>query len=519
MRLVAALTLVAALAFAGRARAEERLVVGSKAFTESRVLGEIVAQLVEQKTGAAVERREGLGGTEIVFRALESGAIDLYPEYTGTAWAVLLGRSEPIRDPLRAWLEVTRGLEARGLGWRVPLGFANSYALAVSGAAARRLGLARISDLAGRRELRAGLSHEFLEREDGYKGLARAYGLDLGAVKGMEHGLAYEAVKSGAVDVIDCYTTDGKLLDYDLVVLEDDRRFFPPYDAALAVRGDLAARHPAAAAALEALAYRLSNDTMRELNHRAEQGGGRYAEVAREFLAREGLSYAPSYSVAREGLPAYLWRSRGRILARAGEHVLLTAIAVLLAIAVAIPLGVALTRRRKLATWVLAAAGVIQTVPSLALLAFLIPIPGLGLGARTAVTALFLYALLPLLVSSYAGVKSVDPELVDAARGMGLTERQILRHVELPLAMRNILAGVRTATVISIGVATLAAFVGAGGLGDPIITGLQLDDIRVILSGAIPAALLAVLADAGLARLEKRLVPRGLREDPQGGGQ
>ena len=190
---------------------------------------------------------------------------------------------------------------------------------------------------------------------------------------------------------------------------------------------------------------------------------------------------------------------------------MLTAIAVLLAILVALPLGVALTRRKRLAPGVLAAAGVIQTIPSLALLAFLIPLPGMGLGARTAVTALFLYALLPLLMSSYAGVKSVDPELVDAARGIGLSDWQILRHVELPLAMRNILAGVRTATVISVGVATLAAFIGAGGLGDPIITGLQLDDLRLILSGAIPAALLAILADVGLGFVERRLIPRGLQ--------
>ena len=515
MRRLAQLAVLVMLCSASPSWAADKVVVGSKAFSESRLLGEIVAQLIEDKTHLTVERREGLGGTEIVFRALESGAIDVFPEYTGTAWAVELGHREALRDPLRAWLDVSRELEARGFSWRTPLGFANSYGLAVSGASARRLGLARISDLAPHaHELRAGLSHEFLERDDGYKGLAHAYGLDLGQVKGMEHGLAYEAVRTGAVDVIDCYTTDGKLLDYDLVVLGDDRRFFPPYDAGLLARADLARRHPEVTAALDALAYRLSDDVMRELNHRAEQDGGKFAEIAREFLERQGLlaKGAPARaSVARSGFLAYLWGARAKLAARTGEHVMLTAIAVLLAILVALPLGVALTRRKRLAPGVLAAAGVIQTIPSLALLAFLIPLPGMGLGARTAVTALFLYALLPLLMSSYAGVKSVDPELVDAARGIGLSDWQILRHVELPLAMRNILAGVRTATVISVGVATLAAFIGAGGLGDPIITGLQLDDLRLILSGAIPAALLAILADVGLGFVERRLIPRGLQ--------
>ena len=156
-------------------------------------------------------------------------------------------------------------------------------------------------------------------------------------------------------------------------------------------------------------------------------------------------------------------------------------------------------------------AGVVQTIPSLALLAFMIAVPWLGLSVRSAIAALLLYAVLPILRNTFTGLRDVDPDLVDAARGLGLTDRQILLRVRFPLATRTIMAGVRTATVISIGVATLAAFIGAGGLGEPIVTGLYLNDPGLILTGAVPAALLAIAADLGLGRLERRLVPRGLR--------
>jgi osmoprotectant transport system permease protein len=159
---------------------------------------------------------------------------------------------------------------------------------------------------------------------------------------------------------------------------------------------------------------------------------------------------------------------------------------------------------------VIGTTGVIQTIPSLALLAFMIPIPGLGLGARSAIAALFLYALLPIVRNTYTGIREVDADLIESARGIGLTDQQVLRHVQLPLALPTIMAGIRTSTIISIGVATLAAFVGAGGLGDPIITGLQLNDTTLVMAGAVPAALLAIVVDWGLGRLEHRLSPRGL---------
>jgi osmoprotectant transport system permease protein len=332
----------------------------------------------------------------------------------------------------------------------------------------------------------------------------------------MEHGLAYEAIRTGRIDVIDTWTTDGKLLRYDIRILEDDSAFFPPYDAAPIVRTETLERLPELREILGDLAFRIDNETMQGLNYRVEEEGGPFEEVARDFLVSEGLigmGAAPVSTGTGEadgGLLSFLWSRRVETLGLVVEHLWLTGIAVLLAILVAVPLGIWLTYRSTVAAPVLGATGVVQTVPSLALLAFMIPVPGLGLGARSAIAALFLYALLPILRNTYTAIGEVDADLVEAARGMGLEERQILTRVRLPLSIRTIMAGVRTSTVISIGIATLAAFIGAGGLGDPIVTGLQLNDIRLILSGAIPAALLAIAVDYLLGRVEDALVPRGL---------
>jgi osmoprotectant transport system permease protein len=509
-RLLLALVLVM---LAAPARAEPAVRIGSKAFTESRVLCEVMAQIIEARTGLEVERRQGLGGTQIVFAALKKGDIDVYPEYTGTGLAVMLEHKGKVGSALQAFHLAERGFAERfQMVWLAPFGFNNTYALAMSRSAAERLGISRLSDLVAHQgSLRAGMTHEFIEREDGYPAIAAAYGLALGDLRGMEHGLAYEALERGKIDLVDAYSTDGKLLRYDVRVLEDDRRAFPPYDGAPLARADLFERHPEVRGALEAVAFRIDEAKMRQMNHDAEERGGAFAEVAREFLVAEGLLAAAEVATVppRPGFAGYLYQARAVIGQRVLEHLGLVALAVLLAAALGVPLGILLAQNERLAPTILGAAGVVQTIPGLALLALLIPL--LGLGMRSAVVALFLYALLPIVRNAYTGIREVDAELVEAARAMGLTERQVLRHVQLPLAARTVMAGVRTSAVISIGVATLAAFIGAGGLGDLIVTGLQLDDPFMILSGALPAALLAVLADLGLARLEQRVVPRGVR--------
>jgi len=492
------------------------ITIGSKNFTENRLLAEIMAQLIEAHSDLSVDRRINLGGTTVVFSALRNGEIDLYPEYTGTGWTIHLGITERVSDPLRAYLRVRREFLRRfDIQWLAPFGFSNSYALAVDSSVADSLGLRAISDLKGYQDhVRAGLSHEFLNRNDGYPGLAQAYGLSLGDVRGMEHGLAYEALISGRVDVIDTWTTDGKLLRYPVTILDDDLGFFPPYHAAPIVRRATLDRHPELAPLLNRLAFTIDDERMRQLNYQVEEEGGPFAEVARGFLQSEGLLSDTARRTAVTGERGGLWafvKARARpTLHLTLQHLWLTGMAVLLAIALAVPLGIWLTRRRRIAGAVLGAAGVVQTVPSLALLAFMIPIPWLGLGARSAIAALFLYALLPILRNTVTGINGVDADLLEAARGMGLRDRQILTRVELPLATATIMAGIRTSTVISIGIATLAAFIGAGGLGDPIVTGLQLNDTNLILAGAVPAAALALIVDGLLGMAEKALVPKGL---------
>src|SRR5438034_461684 len=394
-----------ALAMFGRAAAPAAtpVRVGSKSFTESYVVAEIVARVIEEVSEASVERRFGLGGTGIAFGALASGEIDVYPEYTGTiSRAILKDASVTTIDALRS------RLRPLGLTISDPLGFANTYALAVARATATRLGLRTISDLARHPGLTAAFDPGFIDRDDGWRGLRRHYGLPLTRVTGMEHALTYQAVASGHVDVIDVFSTDGQLARYDLVVLEDDRHFFPQY-----------------------------------------------------------------------------------------------------AVAIGLPLGLVAARHRVVGQVELMSVGVLQTIPALALLAFMIPL--FGIGRVPALVALSLYALLPIVRNTYAGVSSLDRQLVDMAAVMQLGRWQRLAWIELPLASVTIMAGIKTAAVLTVGTATLAAFIGGGGYGTLIVTGLALNDVRMILAGAIPAALMALAIHVAFEALDRLVVPRPLR--------
>jgi len=506
--------ILAAGLFAGPARGQERpsppVVVASKPFGESYLLAEMFAQLLEAR-GFSVDRRPGLGATEIAFGALRTGAIDVYPEYTGTGLLAILGK-QPSPDPRDVYARVSREFRDRyGVRWLPPLGFQNTYAIAVRRETAERLGLATLSDLArvGPR-LHAGLTPDFIGRADGLPGLAQAYQLRFRSVKALVPAVKYQALAAREVDVIDGYSTDGLIARYDLVVLQDDRHFFPPYEAAALVAPGLAARAPAALAALAELSGRLDEARMRRLNRRQEVDGESAAAVAAAALSELGLvgsevvSSAPA-SKARSGVLRYLWDQRADILRLTGRHVLLVAISLSAAIALAVPLGLLLERHRGSAESVIRGVGLMQTLPSIALLAFMIPL--LGIGVVPALVALFLYSLYPILRNTYTGVRDAAPQAVGAALALGMKPGQILRLVRLPLAAPIIMAGIRTAGVINVGTATLAAFIGAGGLGDPISAGLALSDTRMILSGALPAALLALAVDALLAACERALIP------------
>jgi osmoprotectant transport system permease protein len=494
------------------------VVVASKPFGESYLLAEMFAQLLEAH-GFRVERRPGLGATEVAFAALHTDAIDVYPEYTGTGLLAILHDSltDSLRgDPARVFAHVSRRFAERwGVRWLPPLGFENTYAIAVRPETAERYHLRTLSDLARVSEqLVAGLTADFIGRPDGLPGLRRAYGLHPREVRPLAPGVKYRALVSGAVDFIDGYSTDGLLAKYDLVTLVDDRHFFPPYQAAAIVGPGLAGGRPDVVAVLTLLSGRIDVDRMRAFNRRLEVDGVDVRQVAGDALGDLGLVRSDATPRAETrasdsiGLPRYLWARRETIAALAVRHLELVAIALLAAVLVAVPLGLFLERLRRAAEPVIGLLGVLETIPSIALLAFMIPL--LGVGTAPALVALWLYALYPIARGTYTGVRDADPAAVEAAEALGTTAAQRLLLVRLPLAAPVIMSGIRTAAVITVGAATLAAFIGAGGLGEPIVTGLALADTRLLLSGALPAAGLALLVDGALALVERLVKPAHL---------
>ncbi len=458
------------------------LTVGSKQFTESVILGELAVQVL-RGAGVAAEHRRELGGTRVLWQALLAGQIDVYPEYTGTIAEELV--------PGPADLESLRAALGKvGIDLGASLGFEDNYAIGMQRAAAARLGIRSLGDLAGHPELQLGFSNEFLKRRDGWPRVQAIYGFQGAQVRGLDHQLAYGAVRSGAIAATDLYTTDAEIRAGDLVVLSDERKAFPRYQAVLLTR---ASSPPAVRAALASLSGRINDAAMIQMNARALIDKVSEARVAAEFLGRAG------------GEEESAWV---RIARRTGEHLVLVGISLFLAILVAVPLGVLSFRSPRLGRLVLSAAGVLQTIPSLALLVFMIPL--LGIGAGPAIVALFLYGILPIVRGTHAGLVGIAPELAESARALGLPDKAALRLVELPLASRSILSGIKIAAVIDVGTATLGALIGAGGYGQPILAGIRLADTALILEGAIPAAVLALLVQAAFDLLERVVVPKGL---------
>ncbi|MGI8821255.1 MAG: glycine betaine ABC transporter substrate-binding protein [Chthoniobacterales bacterium] len=484
MKLVAALC----LAMAAPAGATELLIVGSKKFTESYVLAEI-AQRSLRNAGLAAEHRPGMGGTIILWEALRTGQIGAYAEYTGTLADEILkqhgagGSIEAMR------LELAKS----GVGMTEEIGFNNTYALVLNRRTAEAAHLRTISDLRAHPELRYGLTHEFLDRQDGWRPLAERYQLPAVEVKAIDHGLGYEALRSGAIEVKDVYSTDAKIAENDLVTLEDDLGFFPQYKAVFLYRLSWPA---AAVAALRQLVGTLDESRMTRLNAEAEHTKN-YARAADLYFADGVRSARPS--ILRN------------ILRWSVRHLQLAGVSLLLSVLVGIPLGIAASRGGALGHGILAVTGAVQTIPSLALLALLVPVPFFGISARTAIAALFLYGLLPIVRNTAAGLQDIAQPIRESAVALGLTAAARLRQIYLPLASRSILAGIKTSAVINIGTATLAALIGAGGLGEPIISGLNLNDHATILEGAIPAAVLALLVQWSFDLLERFVIPRGLR--------
>lgn len=493
---------------------DARIVVGSKNFMENKLLAEIFAQLIEARTDLTVERRLGLAGTQVCFEALRTGAIDLYPEYTGTGLVSIL--QQPPTGDARTALTTVRSefLHRWDLWWLNPLGFENAYALAMPRSRMPDRPLRTLSDLAARSSsLTAGFGYEFIQRPDGLPGLETRYGLTFQRVQAMQQTLKYQAAAMGEIDVLDVYTTDGRLSVYDFVVLEDDRHFFPPYEAAGLIRGSTLKQHPELGSVLGLLSNAFDAKTMRQLNYRLQEGGESVEAVAHDALSALHLfageeSQSPP-ALHDQGLFAYLWSNRSTLMQQTFEHLTLAGLALGLGILLAVPLGLLLERHPTVAEPLIRGIGLTQTIPSIALLAFMIPV--FGIGVLPAVIALWIYSLFPIVRNTYSGLRDAAPEAVESARALGMTEWQILYWVRLPLAAPVIMAGIRTAGVITVGTTTLAAFIGAGGLGVPIVAGLQMANTTVILSGALPAALLALVIDGSLGKVEDWIKPRGLQ--------
>ena len=491
--------------------------VGSKRFTESYILAQIVAQTA-QAVGSRTQVLQGLGNTAIVYEALRSGQIDVYAEYTGTiALEIVKGDASMGTDALR------RALAPLGLGIAVPLGFNDGYALAVRSVDAETLNLRTLSDLARHPTLKLGLSNEFMGRSDGWKGLAAKYQLTA-TPTGLDHGLAYEAIAQRQIDVMDIYTTDAKIDHLGLRVLVDDLHYFPRYDAVLLYRLDVPRQHPAAWQALQALEGRISESAMVGMNAQAELQNQPFEGIAQAFLKRNNaLEQSASASKAIENVAKINQPTRERtgeqagyanklwqrliapdLLRLTGQHLLLVLLSVALAALIAVPVGIWIFPHHRLRALTLGVAGVLQTVPSLALLAVLIAAMGM-IGFWPALLALLLYALLPILSNTCAGLAEVPPGLRQASMALGLTPHQCMLAVELPIALPTIVLGIRTASAIAIGTATIAAFIGAGGLGERIVTGLALNDNALMLAGALPSAGLALLSELLFEGVGRRL--------------
>ncbi len=500
--------------------AAEPLRIGSKRFTESYILAEVLAQTAAPRLAEPPVVRQGLGNTAIVYEALRSGAIDMYAEYTGTIALEILKSKDPLSiEAMRA------SLAPLGLGIAVPLGFNDGYALAMRASEAQKLGVKTLSDLASHPDLKLGLSNEFIGRADGWAPLAAAYGLKQ-KPSGLDHGLAYDAIAAGQIDVMDIYTTDAKIDKLGLTVLEDDKRHFPRYEAVVLYRLDVPRRFPEAWAAIEKLAGRIDERAMIAMNSRAELSGVSFDVIAKDWLAGgsaisassssagSAAAQAPAAGAAKPadaGSRGFVDKLFGNDFARlTRQHLVLVGVSVGLAILIAVPLSILVFPHARLRTFTLGLAGLLQTIPSLAMLAVLISMLGI-IGVVPALIALTLYALLPIMRNTVAGLAGVSEGVRSAGTALGMTGAQNMRSVIFPLALPTLIAGIRTATTIAIGTATIAAFIGAGGYGERIVTGLALNDGQLLLAGALPAAALALLAEALFEAIEYPLRRRNGR--------
>jgi len=475
------------------------VVVASKKFTESVILGEMVTQILNYGRPIRLAKHQpAMGGTQVLWKGLLRGDIDIYPEYTGTLEREILSRfgTSSLED-------LQSHLAGFSIGMTRPLGFNNTYALAMKRSRTKSLGIVRISDLKLHPTLKFGFTEEFINRKDCWPALFQAYQLPQKDLRSIDHDLAYRGIASGDIDLLDTYSTDAEIEAYDLVILEDDLKIFPRYEAVFLYRLELQTRSPQIVASLKKFEGAISATEMVQMNSKVKMQGISEAEVAQNHLSKR---FGIESSIEQVRLLARVWKYTK-------QHLYLVGIAVFLSILVGLPLGIFVAKFPHAGQIVLGVAGVFQTIPALALLVLMIP--WLGIGPVPAIVALLLYALLPMVRNTYTGIREISPAIIESALAMGLSTQARLFKIELPLASRSILSGIKTSTIITVGGATLGALIGAGGYGEPILTGIRLDDTSFLLEGAVPAAAMALIAQLLFDLLEYWIVPKGLRFRPE----
>ena len=491
---------------------KKEIIIGSKIFTENILLAEILSLTLEENYNFKVIRKFNLGGTKLVFDALRNEEIDIYPEYTGTGYTMILKMSGETRPKKTYNIVKKEFLEKFKLVWSLPLGFENTYALAVRNSDSRFKNIDRISQLKGKTDsLDIGMEHEFIERQDGFSNFVEKYQLKFqkNKVWTMNQGLMYSALQNKKMDMVMAYSTDGRIQAFGLKTLKDDKRFFPAYEVAYLTRTSLLDQYPKIKKAFNELEENITEKEMIFLNNQVDQLKYDSAQTARNFLIQKNLLEEDIQNLKQQSWLAYYISKKDYFFKIFYEHLLLIVVSLFFALLTAIPIGLWASYNTQVEKIVFLVVNTLQTVPSLALLALFIPF--LGIGFLPAVVTLFIYSLLPVIRNTFEGVKNIDRVFISAGAGIGLNSLQILRYVQIPLALPMILAGVRTSAVIVVGTATLAAFIGAGGLGDPIFRGIANLNSKLIFLGAIPACLLAVLIDRLLAFLELIIIPKGLR--------
>ena len=490
----------------------KQLVIGSKIFTENILLAEMLALLLEEKHNFKIIRKFNMGGTKLVFDSLKNKHIDIYPEYTGTGYAMLLKKSGETNPKKTYRIVKSEFLKKFQMVWSLPLGFENTYTLAVQAEDTRFQKFQSISQLKGHIALfRLGMGHEFVERKDGFDNFSKKYQLHFkkNQLVTMNSALMYSALNNKEVDMIMAYSTDGRIKAFNLKTLKDDKSFFPSYEAAYLTRQDVLETWPEVQAAFTDLENNINEKEIISLNNQVDQLDYGLSQTARNFLIQKKLLVDKAQKLQKVSLIDYYISKKKYFFKILIEHLVLIFVSLFFALCFSIPIGIWAVRNALVEKVVFSLVNTLQTVPSIALLGLLIPL--LGIGFVPAVSALFLYSLLPLIRNTFEGIKNVDRIYIEASAGTGLSAWQILIFVQIPLALPVILAGMRISTVIVVGTATLAAFIGAGGLGDPIFRGIATLDSRLIFLGAVPACLLAIILDTGVAFVENLVISKGLK--------